>query len=323
VSIPEIRKHYFLDEYCIIAAERKKRPSDFNVAKPELADSKACPFCPGNEERTPPAESVYTEAGVLADGSERIRNWRARVFPNLFAAMVPKPTPPTAEWIALPGHGFHEVIVDSPDHGIGPADFSRDQLALIFEVYRDRYSHYRRMSGVSYISIFKNWGDEAGASMSHTHSQIIAIPIVPPLIKRETAALSSASFCIYCNIVEREISSSRLIASNDNWILIAPFYSIAPYETWILPKGHISDLMSMDEEQQRDLGQILGDALRRLKSLLDDPPFNYMIFQLPSDYHLNIRIQPALTKMAGFEKSTGVYINPVPPEQAAAELRMA
>jgi UDPglucose--hexose-1-phosphate uridylyltransferase len=159
--------------------------------------------------------------------------------------------------------------------------------------------------------------------MSHTHSQIIAIPIVPPLIKRETTVLSSASFCIYCNIAERETSSSRLITSNDSWILIAPFYSIAPYETWILPKGHISDLKAMDEHQRRDLGQILGDALRRLKSLLDDPPFNYMIFQQPFGYHLNIRIQPALTKIAGFERSTGVYINPVPPEQAASELRMA
>ena len=179
------------------------------------------------------------------------------------------------------------------------------------------------MQGVSYISIFKNWGDAAGASMSHTHSQIIAVPIVPPLIKRETAALSSASFCIYCNIAERETSSSRLIASNDCWVLIAPFYSIAPYEVWILPKGHISDLQAMDEDQQRDLAQILGDALRRLKSLLDDPPFNYMIFQEPFGYHLNIRIQPALTKIAGFEKSTGVHINPVPPEQAASEIRMA
>ncbi|VVB64381.1 Uncharacterised protein [uncultured archaeon] len=237
--------------------------------------------------------------------------------------MVPKPTPPTTEWIALPGHGFHQVIVDSPDHGTGPADFSRDQLEQILEVYRDRYSHYQNLQGVSYISIFKNWGDAAGASMSHTHSQIIAVPIVPPLIKRETTALSSASFCIYCNIAERETSSSRLITSNDSWVLIAPFYSIAPYETWILPKEHISDLVAMDENQRRDLSQILGDALRRMKSLLDDPPFNYMIFQQPFGYHLNIRIQPALTKIAGFERSTGVYINPIPPEQAASELRMA
>lgn len=272
---------------------------------------------------TPPADAVYTDNGVLADGTERVHNWKSRVFPNLFAAMVPKPTPPTAEWIALPGHGFHEVIVDSPEHGIGPADFSKEQMERVLEVYRDRYSHYQRVQGVNYISVFKNWGDAAGASMSHTHSQIIAVPIIPPLINREITVLSSASFCIYCNIVERETSSSRLITSNDSWVLIAPFYSQAPYETWILPKEHTSNLGAMNREQIRDLGLILGEALRRLKSLLSDPPFNYMIFQLPSDYHLNIRIQPALTKIAGFERSTGIYINPVPPEQAASELRMA
>ena len=237
--------------------------------------------------------------------------------------MVPDPGIPTGEWIALPGHGYHEVIVDSPDHWDSTADFSIDHMELILQVYRDRYSHYRYLSGISYISIFKNRGDAAGASLSHTHSQVIAIPILPPLIKKEMAAISSSSFCLYCNIVEREQASSRLITQNDNWILIAPFYSIAPYETWILPKNHISNLEDINEGQRKSLATILSDALRRIKSLLDDPPYNYMIFQLPFDYHLNIRIQPAISKIAGFERGTDIYINPVPPEQAAAELRQA
>lgn len=237
--------------------------------------------------------------------------------------MVPDPEMPTEEWIALPGHGYHEVIVDSPDHWDSAADFSIDHMELILEVYKDRYSHYRYMSGINYVSIFKNRGDAAGASLSHSHSQVIAIPILPPLIKKEIAAISSASFCLYCNIVEREQASSRFITQNDDWILIAPFYSIAPYETWILPKKHISNLEDLSEGQCRSLALMLNDALRRMKSLLDDPPYNYMIVQLPFDYHLNIRIQPAISKIAGFERGTGIYINPVPPEQAAAELRQA
>lgn len=289
----------------------------------EREDIKKCPFCPGNEDKTPPAVAVYTDHGIFADGIERIRNWRARVFPNLFAAMVPDPETPTGEWIALPGHGFHEVIVDSPDHWDSAADFSEDHMELILRVYKDRYSHYRYMSDINYISIFKNRGDAAGASLSHTHSQVIAIPIMPPLMKKEVAAISSASFCQYCNIAERELASSRLIAQNDHWILIAPFYSIAPYETWILPKKHISNLEDINEGQLKSLARILSDALRRIKSLLDDPPYNYMMFQLPFDYHLNIRIQPAISKIAGFERGTGIYINPVPPEQAAEELRQA
>jgi UDPglucose--hexose-1-phosphate uridylyltransferase len=311
-----------LDEYCIIAAERKKRPSDFEKGKLKRGEPKDCAFCPGNEEMTPPAEAVYTDDGVLTDGAERVRNWKARAFPNLFAVMVPYPTLPTAEWIALPGHGYHEMVVDSPDHDSSPANFSIDQMKLMLQVYTDRYSHYRVMRGVNYVSIFKNWGEASGASLSHTHSQIIAVPIMPPLIKREKSALSAASFCPYCNIVEREMASNRLIAKSDSWILIAPFCSQAPYETWIIPREHISSLEEMSENQCKDLASVLRNGLSRLASIMDDPPYNYMIFQLPSNYHLNIRIQPALTKIAGFERSTGIYINSVPPEQAASELRM-
>lgn len=267
--------------------------------------------------------AVYTDQGIMADDDERLRNWKMRVFPNLFAAMVPSPSPPTAEWIALPGHGHHEVIVDSPKHGDDASDFSVDRMEMLLNVYKHRYAHYRYMSGVNYVSIFKNWGKEAGASLSHTHSQVVAIPIIPPLIRREMEAISSASFCLYCNVADREAASSRLIAQNDSWILIAPFCSQTPYETWILPKGHISNLEDMTEEERRDLAALLRDALRRMSSLLDRPHYNYMIYQLPCDYHLNIRIQPAVSKIAGFEKGTGIYINPVPPEQAGAELRQA
>jgi UDPglucose--hexose-1-phosphate uridylyltransferase len=269
---------------------------------------------------TPPAVAVYaSHGGILADGAERISSWRARVFANLYAALVPSPSPPTGEWIALPGKGHHEVIVDSPVHGSGPADFSLEEMELMLQVYRDRYSHYR--SSASCISIFKNWGEAAGASLGHTHSQLIALPLLPPVMKRERAAISSEPFCPYCNVVAREAASKRLIAKNDSWILIAPFCSQRPYESWILPRAHISNLEEMGSREGRDLAEIFGISLRQIRSLLNDPPYNYMLYQLPSGYHLNIRIQPALTKMAGFEKSTGIYINPVPPEQAAAELR--
>lgn len=293
------------------------------MAKAEELDAKACPFCPGNEEMTPSPLAVYPDSREEAGGQERIRNWKMRVFPNRFAAMVPDPSPPTAEWIALPGHGHHEVIVDSPQHKENPADFSPEHRELLLQVYKDRYSYYCCIDSVNYISIFKNWGKEAGASLSHSHSQVIALPILPPLIKRELDAIASASFCQFCNIARREAASSRLVAQNDGFILIAPFYSQAPYETWILPKGHISNLAETDEGQIKELASLLGVALGRMRTLLDDPPYNLMVFQLASGYHLNIRIQPAISKIAGFERGTGVCINPVPPEQAAYELRGA
>jgi UDPglucose--hexose-1-phosphate uridylyltransferase len=244
-----------------------------------------------------------------------------RVIPNLYAAMVPKPAPPTLQWVALPGHGSHEVIIDTPDHWASASDFSVERLGLLLSVYRDRYSYYRTASDVRYVAIFKNRGDAAGASLAHSHSQVVALPILPPLIKREVDAGLAASFCLYCNVIEREAASERLISQNDNWILIAPFYSQAPYETWILPRSHISNLDDMNQDQMTELAGILKEALRRTSALLNDPPFNMEVFQMPCDYHMNIRIQPAISKIAGFERGTGVYLNPVPPEQASSELR--
>jgi len=321
--MPEIRKHYFLEEYCIIAAERKKRPSDFRAERATPGERQSCPFCPGNESMTPPSSAVYTDRGLLPEGSEPARNWRMRVFPNLFAAMVPSPSPPTAEWVALPGHGHHEVIVDTPDHSANPAGFSPEHMELLISVYQDRYAHYCGLGGVHYVSIFKNWGKEAGASLSHSHSQIVAVPITPPLIKRELEAISSASFCLFCNIAERERASARIIAENASWILFAPFCSQVPYETWILPRRHVCNLVELSDDMRHDLATMLECALQAQNALLNDPPYNYMIYQLPSRYHLNIRIQPSLTRIAGFERGTGIYINPMPPEQAASELRDA
>lgn len=315
-----MRRHYFLDEYCIIAAERGKRPSDFkHGGTGERSDPKTCPFCPGNEERTPLAVAVYTDDGVFADGDERVKDWWARSFQNLYPAMAENPKPPTREWVADFARGFHEVIVESPDHENDPSRFSQRDLERLVSVYKDRYHHYISQEGIEYVSIFKNWGRVAGASLSHTHTQLVALPLVPPILKREMDAITSASRCPYCSLVEREASSDRLIFENEGFVLIAPFSSQVPYETWILPKKHASDLEGLDSG---GLAQILGEALRRLDQLLSGPPYNYMIHQLPDRrYHLNIRIQPAISTMAGFEKNTGIFINTVPPEEAARELR--
>lgn len=319
----QLRKHYFLDEYCIIAERRKSRPTDFGKSIAARVDASACPFCPGNEEMTPKSEAVYTDGGIFSDGVQRISGWNMRVFPNFFPALVPDPGDPTVEtdWTALPGQGYHEVIVDSPVHTENPADFSIQQMELLLSVYQDRYLFYRSKSPVKYVSIFKNWGWDAGASLSHSHSQLIALPILPPLIKRETEAISRAFACPFCDIVMKESRSCRLIDENDGWISIAPFFSEAPYECWILSRRHISSLAEMNGWEKKCLAIILKQALTSMRSVLNDPPYNCMIFQLPGHYHLNIRIKPAITKIAGFEKGTGVYINSFAPEMVAAELR--
>jgi len=308
-----------LEEYCVIAKERARRPTDFIRAR-EQRVSKECPFCPGNEEMTPRAVAVYRDDGVFADGETRIRGWWARCIPNMYPAMVQAPDAPTGEWVAMPARGGHEVIIESPEHESSPATFDQETISRMVKVYAERY-RYHMQRGSAYVSIFKNWGREAGASLSHTHTQLIALPLVPPQMMRELSAISSMPACPYCNIVEREARSERLIFTKGDWACIAPFYSQTPYEMWLLPFKHISNLLELDESMLEDLGIALKGALHRLSALLNDPPYNYMIFQMRSGYHLNIRIQPAVTKIAGFEKNTGIHINPVPPEQAASELR--
>jgi UDPglucose--hexose-1-phosphate uridylyltransferase len=318
-----MRRHYFLEEYCIIAAERRKRPSNFRRERgTETSDPRTCPFCPGNEEMTPPAVAVYTDEGVGSDGDERVRNWWARSFLNLYPAVTAEPLPPTKEWVADRARGFHEVIIESPDHDGDPSKFSRQELDRLVTVYRDRYACRIADPGVKFVSIFKNWGRVAGASLSHTHSQLVALPIVPPALLREMEAIRESPRCPYCSLAEREAASDRLIFENDQFVLIAPFVSEVPYETWILPKEHASSLEGLDPRGLEEMAEALGEALRRQDRLLSGPAYNYSIRQLPHPrYHLNLRIHPAMSALAGFEKNTGIFINSVPPEVAARELR--
>ncbi|MDF0591314.1 galactose-1-phosphate uridylyltransferase [Candidatus Methanocrinis natronophilus] len=323
--IPELRRHYFLDEYTIIASERGKRPSDFKPAgTEERSDPKICPFCPGYEEMTPPAVAAYTDRGVFADGEERVKGWWARSFLNLYPAVTAEPGPPSGEWVADFARGFHEVIVEHPGHEADPSGFTKMELERLVRVYTDRYICRICEPFVAYVSIFKNWGRRAGASLSHTHSQLVALPVVPPALLREMEAIKRAPRCPYCSLTEREASSKRLIFENEGFILIAPFSSEAPYETWILPKEHISDLEAFEAADIEGLAEVLGEAHRRLDRLLASPPYHLTVQQLPDDrYHINIRIQPAISTIAGFEKNTGIFINPVSPEEAALQLRRA
>lgn len=334
----EIRKHYFLDEYCIIASERGKRPSDFKAADVGKGEAKGvisevsdivpgCFFCDGNESSTPPATAVYKQGKVFIDTeTERESGWDMRCFPNLFPAVAPNNiTSDTAPSDNLAsGYGFHEIIVESPKHGMSLSGFDDDQMKLLMRVYRDRVAFYQAQEAIEFVSLFKNQGKIAGASLSHTHTQLIALPMVPPALKRELAVIKNAaegaSTCPYCDIVSAESESKgkneRLLAKNSHFIAIAPYYSTAPFEIWILPVEHASHMSRFDDSMLDSLALILKEMLARLDTALSNPSHNYMFYQMvDDDYHFNLRIQPALAIIAGFEKNTGIYINSVVPEQ--------
>ncbi|TFH40323.1 MAG: DUF4921 family protein [ANME-2 cluster archaeon] len=319
----EIRKHYFLDEYCIIAGERGKRPSDF-VLKPEKAKGMECPFCGGNESLTPKATAVYRDGQVLKDTDyERVTGWQVRCIPNLYPAVSPEPIPVIMEngWQVQEGYGFHEVIVETPEHSKILSMSTNKEMALLMQVYKERMLFYQSQKGIEYVSLFKNSGEAGGASLEHTHTQLIALPVIPPILKREQEVLHNLHYCPYCEIVKSESTSSRLITKNEYWAAFAPFYSQSPFEVWILPFEHLSHIGECSDTMLEFLGSILKEIMVRYSEVLNDPPFNYMFFQDSGKYHLNLRIKPVLSIIAGFEKNTDIYINTVTPEKAASFLR--
>ena len=222
------------------------------------------------------------------------------------------------------------MLVESPNHDDNPADSKVDQLELVVKAYLDRLTEFSKKTYIQYISIFRNQGIEAGASLSHAHSQIIATPMVPIIIQKELAASKDFyhkhSKCIFCDIIESEKKSARLIFENPMFVVLAPFASINPLEFWIIPKKHAINPIDLSEIEINSLSRTIKTSFQALKQLMNDPPYNYG-FHLsinPKDkesYHWHLEVYPKLSIWAGFEKSTGIYINTVPPEASANALK--
>jgi UDPglucose--hexose-1-phosphate uridylyltransferase len=228
--------------------------------------------------------------------------------------------------------GAHEVIVESPNHDEHPGVARIEQLELVVDAYLDRLKALSTMPYVRYVSIFRNHGAEAGASLSHAHSQLIATPFVPLTLREELKASKrfwqSKRKCAFCDILKREKSSQRFIWEGDDFSVFAPWASVNPLEFWVLPRRHQASPLKMRKKERKDLAKTLRVCLGGLNSLVNDPPYNYGFHIAPSAnadkfYHWHIEVYPKLAIWAGFEKSTGIYINMVPPEDAAASLKEA
>ncbi len=338
----ELRKDYLLNRWVVIATERGRRPTDF--AKPKTEDGKAaavCPMCTGNENMTPPAVMLYLKDG---DGlrtaqdpaaGERPKNWLVRCIPNLFPAFGPPRQPEDAVQVLRDEHfgcavGHHEVIVESPNHDEDPADAELAQLELVVHAYIDRLRELSSKPYVKYVSIFRNYGQQAGASLSHAHSQVIATPFVPAVIREELDA--SRKFyrkhgkCVFCDIIKQEMQGPRLVYDGADFAVFAPYASITPMEFWIMPKKHAANILSLGDGEVAALAKTLKASLKALKDLVNDPPYNYGFHLAASAdaedcYHWHLEVYPKLSIWAGFEISTGTYINTVTPETAAETLR--
>ncbi len=328
--MPELRKDPIIGRWVIISTERGRRPSAFQSVSHPL-EAAQCPFCPGNESATPPEVRAYR-----APNSEPNRpGWTLRVISNKYPALMIEGTlnrAPDGIYDRMNGIGAHEVIIETPVHDQDMASMSVQQIRDVLWVYRERMTDLQRDTRFEYILIFKNHGEAAGASLEHAHSQLIATPIVPKRVHEELkGARRYYEFrerCIYCDIIRQELSQKeRLVSDHDAFLVIEPFASRFPFETWILPKTHQGHYLNMADGDYETLARCLKDTLIRLKIALNNPPYNYILHTRPcsneyrGQYHWHIEIIPKLTKVAGFEWGTGFYINPTPPEEAAAFLR--
>lgn len=328
----ELRKDPIVDRWVIMSEERATRPSDFSTHTTRTPQN-ACPFCAGNEHFTP--SEVFADRPATESANQP--GWRLRVVPNKFPALSTRINGDSSHdmlFSSQRGYGRHEVIVETPHHGIGPSDLSADDHERIYRAYRHRMMDMQEDERLAYAMIFKNHGAPAGATVDHAHSQMIATPIIPLAVEEELRSsrhhYDATGTCVYCRLIEKEIAAqSRVVCENDAFIAIQAFASRFPCETWILPKRHVSRFENHPDEDLNLLAAVTREVFQRLHRALNDPPFNTVIHSAPirstafdSSYHWHIEILPKLTQVAGFEWGTGFFINPLLPEQAARSLRL-
>ncbi|HZZ85286.1 MAG TPA: galactose-1-phosphate uridylyltransferase [Anaeromyxobacteraceae bacterium] len=329
--MPELRRDPIVGRWVIIATERAHRPQQPN--HPPEPSKGLCPFCPGSEDKTP--REVYV-AGRAPAGAANGGGWRVRVVPNRFPAlMIEGELERQAEGIydRMNGIGAHEVIVETPDHGKTLADLSDEDVTEVLFAYKARILDLRNDQRFRYILLFKNSGAAAGASLEHSHSQLIALPITPRQVSEEIEGarrhFEHRERCIFCDIVGQERKDrSRLVYENEEFVAFAPWAPRSPFETWILPKRHESNFEAEPKERLAYCAQALRATLRRIGAACGNPAYNFMVHSNPlrdpssPSYHWHVEVMPALSQsVAGFEWGSGFHINPVPPEEAAEFLR--
>lgn len=326
--------------WVIIAAERALRPDDF-VREPAPPPTANCPVCPGNEKYTGNEIAAVREPGSTPNGP----GWKVRVVPNKFPVLrVEGALERSGKGLydVVSGVGAHEVIVETPDHGQSLADLDLESLLAVLKVCRGRLVDLTRDLRLRYLMLFKNHGSDAGARLVHSHSQIIAIPEIPNHISTELRAgfeyFRQKERCLFCDVVRQESADGeRLVLDAARYVAFVPFASAFPFEVALYPRFHSHDFTSLGDEDLLHLASAVKDVLLRLRAVLEDPPYNLALHTSPPahprpgrpgtwdslqyDWHWHIEIAPRLTRIAGFEWSSGFHINPVSPEEAARFLR--
>ncbi|XP_062113489.1 ADP-glucose phosphorylase [Humulus lupulus] len=330
---PQLRKDVVTNRWVIFSPARAKRPTDFKFnspANPNPNPKQECPFCIGHEHECAPEIFRLPPRG---------RDWKIRVIENLYPAisrgvpddhpLVQAPDGELSAGRALDGVGFHDVVIETPVHSVQLCDLSPLEIGRVFLAYKSRIQQIASYESIKYVQVFKNHGASAGASMSHSHSQMLALPIVPPAVSARIESMkeyfNQTGKCGICEVQGEDL----LVDASTHFLSVVPYAATFPFEIWIIPRDHSPHFHDIGDEKAVDLGGLLKLMLRKLSLQLDNPPFNLMIQTSPlqinasdsSHSHWFLQIVPQLTGVGGFEMGSGCYINFVFPEDAAKVLR--
>lgn len=330
----QLRLNPLTGRWVTVATERASRPADFASHRMpvETGPERPCPFCPGNEEATPPALETYGRDGA----------WAVRVVPNLYPAFSGSGPLVVTEigpvFVQAPGNGIHEVLVLTPRHDIGWAELDDKQAGLVMAAVRDRFEDHGRQAAVRYTQTIVNHGREAGASLEHPHGQLLGIPFVPGELLDELDGFErfvaehpgdgDDEACLLCEVVAAERAEGhRVVLDTGRVLVVCPFWSGSPYELLVVPAVHDAHLAGAAPSSLVAVGRALRDALARLRDVVGDVSYNVVFHTAPhhddAPFHWHVHVVPRLTSTAGFEQGTGVLINIVAPELAAEQMRSA
>jgi UDPglucose--hexose-1-phosphate uridylyltransferase len=329
--MPEYRQDPLSRRWVIVGSDRAARPNEF-IEEPVRRQPGPCPFCFGHESETPPAVTEYR--------GDKDVGWLVRVVPNKFPAVTtdeaacPKCLPLSSNLAEneIPGFGRHEVIIESPRHVASLAELTSAEAERVLFAYRDRILSLKAEGRYRYVQIFKNVGPGAGASLEHVHSQLVALPGVPEVVATELTScrehFAQHGRPLVSDLIATELSAGeRIVAQSPHYLAFCPRAARFPYETWVLPRRPEPRFEATQTGELGELAGLLQEVVGRIERAAGFPAYNCVLHTQPFDtpahdhYHWHIEIIPRLTKVAGFEWGTGCFINPLPPETAAAHLR--
>jgi len=333
----ELRKDLLLNRWVAVMSD-SMTPADYHVPEDGAKESE-CILCSGREKETPP------EITAIRDGSRPNEpGWTARVIPSF------KPILNVEGELGRRGVGLYdrmnsiganEIIIEAPEHDKADAEMDFERMIRVVSLYKARIADLEKDLRLRYVLIYKNSGKEAGALYSHPHSQIIATPIIPRRVKEELDGAkqyySYKERCIFCDIIREELrTGDRVIFETKKFIAFCPYAQRFSFEFCIISKRHSCSFQEISREETEDLALMLSTMLKKLRAILKDPPYNYVIHTAPNmiprrnhwhtlgeDYHWHIEVMPRLRKTSGFEWGSDFYVITTSPEDAAKYLREA